>query len=112
MNLTRFLNRYGRLATVTLSDGSSSSILAVITPLRYKNRLYEEGAYTPAGHVNGGQFLYISRYSAGEVLPGCRVSASGKQYTVKTWEVLYLGEKPAFIHAILQAAKGAEDGLL
>ncbi|SDN83299.1 hypothetical protein [Acetanaerobacterium elongatum] len=109
MNLSQFFSRYGRQAAITLADGGSKTVFAVIMPLRYKNRLYEEGEYTPAGHIDGAHARFISQYIGEAVAPGCTVTASGQQYTVKTWETLYLGEQPAFIRAVLRP-EGGDNG--
>lgn len=108
MNISGFLSRYGRQATITLADGGSKTVCAVIMPLRYKNRLYEEGEYTPAGHVDGGHARFFSQYIGETLAPGCAVTASGQRYTVKTWETLYLGEQPAFIQAVLRLEGGGD----
>lgn len=109
MNITRFLSRYGRQTVITLEGGGSKTVCAVIMPLRYKNRLYEEGEYTPAGHVIGAHARFFSQYIGEAVSPGCGVAASGQRYTVKTWETLYLGERPAFIQAVLRLEGGEDD---
>ncbi len=110
MSISRFLGRYGRRATITLENGGSRTVLAVIMPLRYKNRLYEEGEYTPAGHIDGGHARFFSQYIGEAVPPGCKVAASGQRYTVKTWETLYLGERPAFNQGVLRLEKGEDGG--
>ncbi len=113
MNVTRFLNRFGREAIVTCAGGETVLVKAVVTPLRYKNKMYLEGEYSPAGYVNGGHSLLIARYFTGEVIPGCAVTVSGARYVVKKWEVLYLGEAPLFVWGVVQqAAKEGAYGVL
>ncbi|MFA9381511.1 MAG: hypothetical protein ACERKO_10685 [Acetanaerobacterium sp.] len=106
--LTRFLKRYGRAAAITNSAGDTHTLQAVVTPLRYKNRMYTDGEYSAAGYLDGGHFAFISQYTSLCVNNGDTVAVSGARYTVKRWDTLYLGECPALICAVLSAADGGD----
>ncbi len=104
LHLGRVLGRCGRKATVWGQGGEARAVQAVISPLRYQNRMTLEGEHTPAGYVDGGRYLFISQHLPLVVFAGARVSASGAEYTVRRWETLYWGERPALSWAVLQLA--------
>ncbi len=80
--------------------------MAVISPLRYKNRMYADGEHSVAGYLDGGYFTLLCRYTPTAVRQGDGVTASGCRYTVRRWDVLYLEERPELIWAVLSGADG------
>ncbi len=103
--LTRLLKRYGRQTLIAAASGETDSVQAVISPLRYKNRMYTGGEYSPAGYLDGGHYVFVSAYTPIKAAHGDRICASGMCYVVRRWDVLYLGERPVLIWAVLSNAQ-------
>lgn len=60
MNVSKIMNRYGHTVYITGPfDWKSSSFKAFIQPLRYKTKLYMEGAHTPIGINHNDVYLYM-----------------------------------------------------
>jgi len=53
------LCRYGQDVTLCFSGNENRQHRAFIQPLRYKNKLYLEGEYTPVGYFDSDTYLYI-----------------------------------------------------
>ncbi len=104
--LTRLFGRCARPAVLTNRRGEAEQLMAVITPLRYKNRMYSDGEHGVAGVVDGGHFALICRYTPFAAGHGDTVTASGGRYTIRRWDVLYLGKRPELIWAVLSSAGG------
>ncbi len=60
MSIDKILDVYGNTVYLSGTDGwKSSSFKAFIQPLRYKNKLYQQGSYTPLGINKNNVYLYI-----------------------------------------------------
>ena len=60
MNINKVLNAYGNTVYLCGADGWKSPLFkAFIQPLRYKNKLYQQGSYTPLGINKNNVYLYI-----------------------------------------------------
>ena len=60
MNISKMLNSFGNSVYISGADGWKSSIFkAFLQPLRYKNKLYQQGSYTPIGVNKNNVYLYI-----------------------------------------------------
>lgn len=60
MNITKILNTYGNTVYISGNDGWKSPFFkAFIQPLRYKNKLYQQGSFTPLGINKNNVYLYI-----------------------------------------------------
>ena len=102
--IKRFLKRYGRTAEFTAGVCKGSSISAMVTPLRYKNKMYLEGEFSTVGYVDGGHFLLIGEQLASGAEYGDQLKVSGQSYIVKKWDTIYLKETPVYSWAVLQLA--------
>lgn len=111
--LTRFFSRYGRAAVLTTQGGQTARVQAVVSPLRYKNRMYSDGEHSAAGFLESGYCTMVCPYTPLEASHGDTVTVSGRCYLVRRWDVQYLGERPVLVWAVLSAASGEEsDGVL
>ena len=60
MNIARIINTYGNSVYISGPDDWQTSIFkAFIQPLRYKNKLYQQGSFTPIGINSNNVYLYI-----------------------------------------------------
>ena len=60
MNIDKMLNAYGSSVYISGIDGWTSPLFkAFLQPLRYKNKLYQQGSYTPIGINKNNVYLYI-----------------------------------------------------
>lgn len=60
MNINKILNSFGNTVYISGSDGWKSPLFkAFIQPLRYKNKLYQQGSFTPLGINKNNVYLYI-----------------------------------------------------
>ena len=60
MNINKMLNTCGSSVYISGVDGWKSPIFkAFLQPLRYKNKLYQQGSYTPLGINKNNVYLYI-----------------------------------------------------
>lgn len=60
MNINKIFNTYGSTVHLSGADGwKSPTFTAFIQPLRYKNKLYQQGSFTPLGVNKNNVYLYI-----------------------------------------------------
>ena len=60
MNINKMLESYGNTVYISGADGWTSPLFkAFIQPLRYKNKLYQQGSFTPLGINKNNVYLYI-----------------------------------------------------
>ena len=60
MNINKMLTTYGSSVYLCGQDGWKTPLFkAFIQPLRYKNKLYQQGSYTPLGVNKNNVYLYI-----------------------------------------------------
>lgn len=60
MNINKILNTYGNSVYISGADGWKSPLFkAFLQPLRYKNKLYQQGSFTPLGINKNNVYLYI-----------------------------------------------------
>ena len=60
MNINKMLESYGNTVYISGADGWASPLFkAFIQPLRYKNKLYQQGSFTPLGINKNNVYLYI-----------------------------------------------------
>lgn len=57
--LGRLFERHGRLVSLKDGPGRPVAYHAIIQPLRYKNKMYLQGAYSDVGYVDPGFYLYL-----------------------------------------------------
>ena len=105
MDITKFLNLYGRRARFEEEDGwTSRDFHCFIQPLRYKNKMYLYGVNTQIGFNAQGNYLYIGP-------PDCDVTklsddvvlhVGENRYRIDRAEKVYCGEKLYYIWAIIR----------
>ena len=60
MNINKLLNSFGNTVYLSAFDGWKSPLFkAFLQPLRYKNKLYQQGSFTPLGINKNNVYLYI-----------------------------------------------------
>lgn len=98
--------RYGK--SMRLSDGAgwySPYFKAFLQPLRYKNKMYLEGTYTPIGRDTNGLYLYIgpADHDLTRLTRLARAHDSeNREFVIQRAEKVYRGEKVFYIWAILK----------
>ena len=110
----KLLDTVGQSATVLvkLNDGyHERDIKAIITPLRYKNKMYLEGIVDKIGYVDERHYLYI-----GPAIMNFKgmsldtvIKTADQEYTIKTAEPVWLSNEILYVWAILQRIHGEDD---
>ena len=60
MNIEKLLKAYGNTIHISGYDGWKTPLFkAFIQPLRYKNKMYQQGSFTPLGVNKNNVYLYI-----------------------------------------------------
>lgn len=102
--------KYGRSAR--LSDGKgwvSPQYRAFLQPLRYKNKMYLEGTYTPIGKDQNDLYLYIGpkEHDVTRLGDGARLlDSDAREYVLQRTEKVCRGDTPFYFWAILKAVSG------
>ena len=105
MNVEKYLDIFGRQAALCSAQGETiSSHSAVISPLRYKNKMYLSGVYTDIGFNSEGHYLYIGPPSPDitGARSGSRIICGGEPYRIDRAEKVYFGEKVFHIWAVIR----------
>lgn len=105
MNITGMLKKYGR--TVALRDSEDALIqssYAMVSPLRYKNKMYLYGVNTEIGYNSQGHYLYIGPPSPDltDLDDGDYLEADGIKYRIDRAEKVYAGDEVLYIWAIVR----------
>lgn len=106
MNIDKMLNAYGNSVFLSGQDGWKSPLFkAFLQPLRYKNKLYQQGSYTPLGINKNNVYLYIG--------PAChdltkldntyRIhDKDNKKYTIDRAEKIIVNNSVIYIWAVIR----------
>ena len=104
--IANYLEKYGSEVSVA-SDGQSfgASYRAFVQPLRYKNKMYLEGAHTPIGYADQSYYLYVGPASVDVCsLPSSAVLQMGEGlFYFSHCESVRLADQPMYMWAILRA---------
>jgi hypothetical protein len=105
--LNQMINKVGQNVQVTTEVNESTvhyNTKAIITPLRYKNKIYLEGVVGKIGYVDERHYLYIGPASMNfqGMSLNTFVTANGKDYVVKACEPVRLSNEIFYVWAILQ----------
>lgn len=98
--------KFGR--NVRLTDGVgwySPTYCAFLQPLRYKNKMYLEGTYTPIGKDTNGLYLYIGppKHDVTHLPPDARIiDGDGGQYVIQRAEKVCRGNAPYYFWAVIK----------
>lgn len=102
MNLARCFELTGRQAEIHCGE-SVTPVHAIISPLRYKNKMYLDGVYTEIGFNSEGHYLYIGPAEPDlTALDGAYVSADGVKYRIDRAEKVYRGSSPFYVWAVIR----------
>ena len=101
----RLFRQYG--SDVVLSDGPGTavSLRAMIHPLRYKNKMYLQGAYTDIGYVDPGFYLYIGpgEYALDELSRDAMVQMGKRSFVIDRAERVFYRGKSLYCWAVLRS---------
>ena len=90
MNASKYLELFGRrTALVSASGETISAHGAIISPLRYKNKMYLSGVYTDIGFNSEGHYLYIGPpvCDLTAAPEGAYILSDGVKYRMKMSEI-------------------------
>lgn len=109
MTMKAYFNRYGKSMRLTDGTGWTSAYYkAFLQPLRYKNKMYMEGTYTPIGRDMNGLYLYLgpSDHDLSRMEKNGRViDFENRQYIIQRVEKVFRGDKIFYFWAILKEVK-------
>lgn len=103
----REIKRYGQRVLIC-KDGGETEICAIVTPLRYKNKMYLEGDVSSLGYVDQSHYLYIGSVEQDLTLfkGNFILRTQDGDCIVKKSEKVYFKGKPLYIWAVLQKCGG------
>lgn len=104
----QLLQRVGQTARVItkLQDGSHErEVKAIITPLRYKNKMYLEGIVDKIGYIDERHYLYIGPavMNFKGMSLNTEIHTANGNYVIKAAEPVLIGDRVLYVWAILQA---------
>ncbi len=106
MNIEKIFNSYGNTIYISNSDGwNSSHFKAFIQPLRYKTKLYMQGARTPIGTNKNDVYLYIgpAKHDLTKIDSTYRIHDSeNTKYIIDRAEKIILKDKDVYIWAVIR----------
>lgn len=104
MKIKECLEEYGRPVALCSSDGTNeTNLYAIISPLRYKNKMYLSGIYTEIGYNSEGHYLYIGPPDCDLTdADGCYLISEGIKYRIDRAEKVYFGKEVFYIWAIIR----------
>lgn len=98
--------RYGSSLRLTDGEGWYSPVYkAFLQPLRYKNKMYLEGVYTPIGRDVNGIYLYVgpAGHDVTRLSSQARIlAADGRQFVIQRAEKVSLSDKPFYFWAVVK----------
>ncbi|MBR6693883.1 MAG: hypothetical protein IKL62_02930 [Clostridia bacterium] len=111
--IDRLLERYGRDATIE-NLGKRYSDKAIIQLMRYKNKIYVDLPIGPSGMRDNATYLYIGKpeHDFSTSWRNVRIFADGLHFLVKRAQMIYCGQEPLYLWAVLYPAirDGAYEG--
>jgi hypothetical protein len=106
MNFSSLFSSYGNNVFLTGTDGWKSPVFkAFIQPLRYKNKLYQQGDYTPLGINKNDVYLYLgpSDHDLTKLNNTHRIHDSEKNlYMIDRAERIRFDDQTLYIWAIIR----------
>lgn len=105
MQITQFLNRFGRRACLTQRDGwTSTPFRCFLQPLRYKNKMYLYGVNTQIGYNAQGYYLYIGppEHDLTALSDETELEIGNEHYRVDRAEKVCCGDAVYYIWAIVR----------
>lgn len=106
MNIDKIIKAYGNTVYISGADGwKSPCFKAFLQPLRYKNKLYQQGSFTPLGVNKNNVYLYIGppSHDLSRLDSTYRLyDGDGKSYIVDRAEKISVRDTVAYIWAIIR----------
>lgn len=105
MKLKRMFENYGRPVSLVSKDGGTiAETSALISPLRYKNKMYLYGVNTEIGYNSQGHYLYIGPPDPdlASLENGEYVKCGDEKYRIDRAERVYKGNEVFYIWAIIR----------
>ena len=98
------LKRYGQPVSVQIPGLPGRQYGAVIQPLRYKNKLYLEGDYTPVGYYGSSTYLYIGPADPdiGDHINDTRLFVGDAEYFFVRADIIRLKNQPVYTWAVIK----------
>jgi len=107
--IQEIMERYGRQVRLCLPDGwQTENFGAFLQPLRYKNKMYLGGVNTRIGFNREGYYLYLGPpgHDLTKLSQDMWIQAAldpDERYTVDRAELVYFGDAPSHIWAIVRS---------
>ena len=100
--INKLLTRYGRSLWVSIR-GIKTHCHALVMPARYKNKMYLDADVTDGGIMDNGRILYIGPAEPDFTKDWANtvISFDDKKFFVTRADMIYLGDKPLYIWAVL-----------
>lgn len=108
--LNKIIRQYGKAYTVNAGEDSYT---AMVSPLRYQNKLYIDGVKTPLGHDDKNYWLFIGEasipapFEKGDIL-----HFSSDSFWVKAVQIQEFENSPFYCWAILDKLLPDTDPIL
>ncbi len=106
MNIDKMLNAYGNSVYLSGQDGWVSPLFkAFLQPLRYKNKMYQQGSYTPLGINKNNVYLYIGpgTHDLTKLDNTYRIhDKDNKKYTIDRAEKIIVNNSVIYIWAVIR----------
>ncbi len=106
MNINKILNSYGNTVYISGNDGWNSPLFkAFIQPLRYKNKMYQQGSYTPIGVNKNNIYLYIGpdSHDLTQLNNTYRIcDKNNKKYIIDRAEKIVVNNSTVYIWAVIR----------
>ena len=105
MNIVPMMNRFGRPLYLFCSNGKRiQTINCIITPLRYKNKMYLEGVPTDIGIDDSGYYLLLapSGIMIDKLGDNGYLCDGEKKFHIDRWEKIFFGSSVLYIWAVLK----------
>lgn len=96
------LKKYGRKVTVT-QGGVETPCCALVTPLRYKNKMYLDADVTDFGILDNTRLLYIGPANPdfSKDWANTCILVENKKHFVTRADIIYWKNEPLYIWAVL-----------
>lgn len=106
MNIDKLFENFGSTVHITNSDNWSSPVFnAFIQPLRYKNKLYMTGDFTPIGKNTQDVYLYLGpkKHDLTQLDSSYRINdATNGVYIIDRAEKINFKNEAVYIWAIIR----------
>lgn len=100
--LNLLISKYGRDISV-ISGGVQTPCRAILTPLRYKNKMYLDADVSDFGAIDRTRILYIGPPDPDftKTWESTTVLFGNQKFSVTRADMIYLGDSPLYIWAVL-----------